>query len=283
MTQRLRSALIGLIAVILALTFMFTNQGDDTAGQPHPQGLDIFILAGQSNMSGRGRIKDLPKDFPKHVGRLWVYGNAGKWVPASEPVDSPLGQVDTVSLDPAAGVGPGLAMADELARLNPELKIGLVPCALSGSYMDQWSPNPGRATLYGSMLARAKEARAAGRLRGLVWYQGESDTMDPGLAEGWPSKFKALVAALRHDLDLPDLPVIFTQLSVIRPRLKSSVPAWDRLKALQAGLNLPNVVMVKSDGLQVFDGIHLDTASQMILGRRYAQALQKMLYTGRAR
>lgn len=284
MNRRLRTALLGLIAVILAMMFtFFVDIGPKkplTADQI-PNDLDIFILAGQSNMSGRASVAALPSGFPAHGERLFVYSNAGLWQRATEPIDSAKGQKDPVSRDDRAGVGPGLSMAEALAQLNPGLKIGLVPCALSGSAMDRWTPAMGRDTLYGSCLARAKEAAAKGRIRALVWYQGESDTFSPALAEAWPKKFTTMVQALRRDLGQPDLVVIYTQLATVSPGIKTRTPGWDQLKALQATMRLDHAAMVKSGDLTHFDGIHLDTASQLTLGRRYALKLQEMLYPER--
>ena len=49
------------------------------------------------------------------------------------------------------------------------------------------------------------------------------------------------------------------------------------MRNLQAALHIPGAVMVTARDLKVFDGIHLDTASQLRLGRRYAEALLKIL------
>jgi len=86
--------------------------------------LSIILLCGQSNMSGRG---PLSKSTQKTNSRAFVFGNDYRWRIASEPIDREDGQVDEVSLDPGAGVGPWLAFANRLLQLDPELVIGLVP------------------------------------------------------------------------------------------------------------------------------------------------------------
>lgn len=277
---RLVSAFLGLAAVVLvALILRMTGspaQGTPPGNSAHS--LDIFILAGQSNMVGQGRIDQLPAGFPVQAHHLFSYSNAGRWEPAREPLDSPTGQVDACSQDFTVGVGPGLAMAEALVRLNPGLFVGLVPCARNGSNMDQWQPDPSRQTLYGSCLARAKEARGRGRIRALVWYQGESDAYDREMARAWPAKFLALVRALRRDLGDPGLPVVFTQLAHVKGRWSQGLKGWEELKALQAKISLPGVVMVKTDGLTLEDNVHLDTTSQIKLGQRYALALDRLLY-----
>ena len=277
--MRLKSALLGLAAVLLAGLVSQVDLGrlEPSLEARPPETMQIFILAGQSNMSGRGDLVNLPAGFPSHANRLFVYSNAGRWQRAVEPVDNPLDQVDRVSLDRLVGVGPGLAMADRLAAAWPGVSIGLVPCARAGSRIDQWAPHPSRSTLYGSCLARAREAAQAGPIRAVIWYQGESDTHSQAEVMAWPEKFAALTRAWRRDLNQPNLPVVFTQLGPLGPRFRNRRPAWDQMRNLQAALHIPGAVMVTAGDLKVFDGIHLDTASQLRLGRRYAEALLKIL------
>src|SRR5690348_16838983 len=65
---------------------------------------EIYLLMGQSNMAGRGKVEaeDQPND-----PRLLVFDRDGKWATAAEPLhwDKPK----------IAGVGPGLAFAKAMA------------------------------------------------------------------------------------------------------------------------------------------------------------------------
>ena len=100
----------------------------------------VLILAGQSNMAGRGDINQFAhhhvstytKQEQDHI-HLWQH-NSWKQAPA-EPLhnDKP----DKV------GVGPGLAAALTLARAFSHLHIGLVPCAFGGSEINRWHPKYG--------------------------------------------------------------------------------------------------------------------------------------------
>ena len=60
----------------------------------------MFLLAGQSNMSGRGELPEFPEEKDE---RLLVLGSDGTWKTAQHPLhyDKP----------EKAGVGPGLAFA----------------------------------------------------------------------------------------------------------------------------------------------------------------------------
>jgi hypothetical protein len=70
--------------------------------------LRLFILAGQSNMSGRG---DIPQSVSETNSKIYVFGNDYHWKLASEPIDDPSNQVDKVSEDSKAGFSPSLSFA----------------------------------------------------------------------------------------------------------------------------------------------------------------------------
>ena len=101
--------------------------------------LSLFILAGQSNMSGRGKV---PAAGQNTNPRVLVFGNDYRWRIAVEPIDDPSNQVDWVSEDQDAGFGPALAFATSLLEQRPDMAIGLVPCARGGSSIYQWQRRP---------------------------------------------------------------------------------------------------------------------------------------------
>jgi hypothetical protein len=236
---------------------------------------EIFVLMGQSNMSGRGVLAEAPADDQAPDARIMLYGNDGVWKPAMEPVDSAAGQVDQVSADLIAAVGPALGFAKSLVERSPGRRLILVPCAKGGSSLDQWAPSQARTTLYGSCLARVREAAPAGRLAGLLWYQGETDAEDPGHAAAWAGKFTRVVQSFRADIGSADLRVMVVGLA--DPPLTGSFagryPGWTTVQAAQRSLALPNHVHVSAAGLaKNSDGLHLSTAGQLALARRMAEA-----------
>lgn len=231
---------------------------------------DLYLLMGQSNMSGRGR---LDAALPLRADGVWMYSNAGEWKPAVEPVDDATGQVDSVSADPDAGYGPALAFGLHLRRASGRT-IGLVPCAKNGSTANEWLPATSRDTLYGSCLARAREARGHGVVRGVVWYQGESDAMAETLLRSWAGKFESIVAALRKDLNDNDLPVVFAQLgpNPQDPRF----PFWDAMKTVQSDIAIPRVHMIQTDDVPA-DGVHLTAEGSFVVGRRFAESMARLM------
>jgi len=237
-----------------------------------------FILAGQSNMSGRGNLGELPS-FPYHY-KVKNYANNGTWKDAVEPIDSSSGQVDSVSEDDNAAASPGLAFGNALASLLPYHEIGLIPCATGGTTIANWQKSgTSRSTLYGSMLARAQEASAAGPIKGLLFYQGESDANNSTAASNWGTSFLAMVNDLRTDLELPDLKVIVTKLHADPESLGDY---WSTIQAEQEALDgelSGDVAVVDASDLDTKPGdpVHLRTSSLVTLGERYAATMYELL------
>jgi hypothetical protein len=100
---------------------------------PASQGqMRLFILAGQSNMVGWAPIPEDEESDP----RIYVFGNDYRWRIASEPIEDALNQVDKVSEDRIAGFGPSLPFALASLERNPEIVIGLIPCAKMPAQLD---------------------------------------------------------------------------------------------------------------------------------------------------
>ncbi len=147
---------------------------------------DLWVLAGQSNMEGVGNLIDVTPPHPK----VMLLGMDGKWGQAEEPLHWLIDSPDPVhSGDPknraeraaqthktrTKGAGLGLTFAVAMVE-STGVPVGLVACAHGGTSMEQWNPSKkeqGGASLYGSMLRQVK--LAGGKVKGVLWYQGESD------------------------------------------------------------------------------------------------------------
>lgn len=236
-----------------------------------------YILAGQSNMSGRGALDALLPEERLPDPAIRLYGNDGQWHAALDPVDSAQGQIDEVSADKIAAVGPGLSFARRMLVLGGR-PVNLVPCAKGGTSIARWAPAAGRDTLYGSCLARAREA--GGKIAGILWYQGETDgEKPPEEAARWGAAFTDLVAAFRRDLGEPALPLVFVQIAnqPARPEDAGHYPGWAAVQQAQAQISLPCTGMVSAAGLSRNpDQMHLDTAAQRSLGVSLAEAMASL-------
>jgi len=236
---------------------------------------EIYILAGQSNMVGNGELEERPAFA--NASRIKNFSNAWQWIDGAEPIDDPTNQVDIVSLDTGLTcVGPGMAFANKLASLRAKREIALVPCAKGGSGLKaHWGRNLSRSTLYGSMIARAKEAAKAGALCGLFWYQGEYETDSASNAASYAADWLAWFANVRTDLELPNLPAVVTILGPDPGR-----PYWSTVQAQIASLDGAlggKVAAITAADLTAPDGIHLNTASLVTVGERAGTAMHGLL------
>ncbi len=238
-----------------------------------------FVLMGQSNMSGRGALAEATAAMLEPDPRIRVLGNDGVVTIAREPIDSAVGQVDHVSVDRAAGIGPGLSFAKTLLARQPGRRILLIPCAKGGSAIAAWRPDRERTTLYGSCLARTNAAGREARIAGVLWYQGESDAETPALARAWPAEFAQMVHQLRQDLGQPRLPVIAVAIGD-RPTEGSygaRFPAWAAMQRAQRAIRGRCLAVVSGAGLpRNADGLHVSTRGQVALGAKLATAWMKI-------
>jgi hypothetical protein len=232
----------------------------------------LFILAGQSNMSGRGLEFNPDETDP----RVLVFGNDYRWHQAIEPIDDPTGQVDQVSEDLGAGYSPGMAFALASLEHNSRLVIGLIPCAKGASSIKEWQRDLSDQSLYGSCLKRVRAASTAGQVHGILFFQGEADAVDPDLLpehppdpENWPALFISFVQDFRTDLSDPRLPVVFAQIGM--QTAPSVLPNWDLVKQKQESVQLPWTAIIVTDDLPLQDEVHFTTESYRIIGRRFSE------------
>ena len=238
--------------------------------------LRLFVLAGQSNMVG---LAPLPNAQPK-TKNLYTFGNDYRWRIATEPVDSPEAQVDTVSLDEDAGFGPSVAFAEALQAqgiVDEGDAVGLIPCAKGGSSIAQWQRNGSDQSLYGSCLKRIQAASTMGKVEGVLFFQGEADAIDPALypsmqpaADQWGERFVQFATDLRQDLEQPDLPLVYAQIGA--PPQDDTLINWDTVRQQQAQVELSHSAPIATEDLATTDGVHFTADSYRIIGERFAAA-----------
>jgi hypothetical protein len=248
--------------------------------QPCSAGSNSYLIAlmGQSNMVGRGELSDLPPGFPANPTRLWNFSNAYRWEPAREPIDSPIGQLDFVSRDERAAVGPSLALADTFVSMHPATTVGLIPCAKGSSSISDWQKTDStnqRSTLYGSCMTRMKMVSPAnGTIRAVIFWQGGEDAETEKNALKWKERFATFVADLRADLGDPNLPVIMIMVALHDKGAVKDHPYWEIVREQQRSVNIPGVIKFDSDGYErKLDGVHFTTRGQLAIGAALAHLL----------
>lgn len=235
------------------------------ASAPAKPPYDLYLLIGQSNMAGRGAVDAESKQVHPRVDML---NKEGQWVPATDPLhfDKPT----------MVGVGPGLAFGKSLAEAAPQARIGLIPCAVGGTSITVWEPGKLDAATkthpYDDMLQRARLALKDGKLKGIVWHQGEADR--GALAKRpYDKLLLALIARLRADLAAPDVPFVAGEMPDLRDDQREVNAQFNTvLRSLVP--QVPNYAVAAAANLHDRgDKLHLDAPSARILGQRYAEAM----------
>lgn len=232
----------------------------------------IFLLAGQSNMAGRGQVAGVDSQVHPRVAML---DQNDTWQPATDPVhfDKPI-----------AGVGPGLTFGKILAETYPEVHIGLIPCAAGGSRIEAWTPggyhDQTDSYPYDEALRRTRRAVEDGKLMGILWHQGEGNSR-PEHFDGYEDKLTNLIRGVRSELSAPEVPVVLGELGYFTYEDRPLCREINSILHTLADRD-PFAVVVSAAGLSCkADSIHFDAASARELGRRYARAWIGMRETQR--
>lgn len=205
----------------------------------------LFLLVGQSNMAGRGAVKEPGKPVGNKV---WMLNKSNEWVVARAPVHFD---------KPVAGAG----LCEEFARCyekaHPGKEVGLIPCAVGGTAIGKWAPG---SDLYQQAVKRAKIAMKSGKIEGILWHQGESNAKDSAAAYG--KALKELMAGLRKELDAEKAPVVVGELLPKHGAFNKILP--------EAVKEVPLCGIASAEGLKdKGDNLHFDTDSLNTLGSRY--------------
>lgn len=163
----------------------------------------VFVLMGQSNMTGAARASKLKSPYNEKHDRIRIWAN-GRWE----------------YFVPSHRFGPGVSMAHQLAELWPDDTIGIIKVASGGTgisgFEKNWSFERAELTwdgkkgpLYKDLMNVVDEAKRISEPEfcGFVWKQGAADGTRKNLATEYYERFKQLISDLRTDLGAPDLPV----------------------------------------------------------------------------
>lgn len=233
----------------LALTVLLLALAAPAASATGPAApARVFILAGQSNMAGRGQPLSLAS--PPNP-RLLEWTTAG-WKVAADPLAGDAGD---------AGIGPGMTFGLQIIKRLPG-NTGLIQCAVGGTSIAEWQPE---GDLYKACLAQVHAAGVP--VAGVLFLQGEADARETrAQALAWPAAFNRVQYAFRHDAGGT---FVLGQIGKIDPAkyvYQALIRAEQKTVALQLGLPL-----VRSSDLPN-DGGHFTVPAYRVLGARFATA-----------
>lgn len=231
-------------------------------------GMDLYLLIGQSNMAGRAPIGVAERDS---LDDVLLFTGTG-WVPAANPLNKYSTVRKVLSMQK---LGPGYSFARKIQSCTGR-KIGLVVNARGGTMIEWWEKGYAGANdfdLYENAISQAKEAMKYGKLRAIIWHQGEGNQTNP---DQYMPLLKKLVKDLRKDLG--------TNLFFVAGEVSHWRTVRNRINGIIRTIpqKLENADYVNSNGLTPLEGDtmnpHFDTQSQIVLGERYADKVLEKIY-----
>lgn len=230
----------------MAGSALLSDADADAAAQP----IRVFVLAGQSNMVGRG----LPLSLGPPTNPRLLNWRDGAWQTASDPLGPPS--------DPSSGIGPGMTFGLQLLKRQPTWRIGLVMCAKGSTRIEDWAPD---GPVYRSCV---KTVKAAGdTVAGILFLQGERGA-GVEQAAGWTAGFLPVFHAFRADFG-ETVPFMLGQIGTFA----GLEGAQASIRAQQAAVaaKLPYTRLVRSLDLPT-EGNHYTVPGYRVLGARFATA-----------
>jgi len=235
----------------------------------------IFLLGGQSNMEGAGIVAELPEQYVYAPEQISLFEN-GEF--------RELVHGDTF--------GPEVGFTHEIVQVYPEDTIVLCKVAFGGAnlYYD-WNPDgvsQGPEDVYRGPLY-PKLTAAMSRLKvhlseddseavfcGMLWMQGERDSVFDFMAETYEQNMQAFISCIRRDTGVAGLPFIMGQICprVINHDTGTYNHTWRR-KVQMAQRSVAEkenkVFLIPTDDIPQSDNLHFDTVGLLELGKRYAR------------
>lgn len=228
---------------------------------PAKENVWVFILAGQSNMAGRGKVE--PVDTIPDI-RIFTINKEGELLLAKEPLHF---------YEPAAtGLDCGLSFGKELLKHIPDrISVLIIPTAVGGSSISQWINDSTfrNVTLMTNFKEKIKIGQKYGTIKGILWHQGENDATTQETIEIYNKQLQKLFAIFRNEIANNELPIIIGELG-------SFSKTDDNWQAINSKIEEyietdPNAYLIKTNDLKdKGDKVHFDSEGLREIGRRFA-------------
>ncbi len=229
----------------------------------------VFILAGQSNMAGRGFVE--PEDtLPRK--RLVTINKNGQLIIAKEPLHF---------YEPAlTGLDCGYSFGTTMIKSIPDdISVLLIPTAVGGSSISQWLGDSlyRNVKLFSNFLEKIEIGRKYGIIKGILWHQGESDANEKDIPQ-YTKRLSELIARFRSSAGNTNLPVLLGELG----SFSNDKENWKLINKAINEYSLQGkytTVISTADLEHKGDSIHFDSKGQRTMGKRFAEVYLRKFNT----
>jgi len=241
---------------------------------------EVWLASGQSNMAWpTGLAASVKDDYERAPNRnLRLFSVAP--TPSRESLDELPALHCGWQIAGPQTVGDFSSLAYQFGRLLQDKRrvcVGVIDTSKGGSPVEAWLPQKVAESLKAGRplsLYRGTIHPVVGYpLRGVIWYQGESNTRDPS---PYADRFGALIRGWR-DVWGEELPWLYVQLANFNPKKDDQKGNWPLLREAQAAaLALPRTGMATAVDLGTPDDIH--PRDKREVARRLVAAAQAVAY-----
>lgn len=251
-------------------TLHFPQQTVYVDSLPPQENVWVFIMAGQSNMAGRGFVES-GDTIPD--AQIITINERNQWIIAKEPLHFYQPKM--------TGLDCGMSFARELTKhLNSNITIALLPCAVGGSSIDYWLNDSlfNGINLKSNFMEKVDLAKKHGIIKGIIWHQGESDAF-PDKIPVYYEKLNNLVSFFRDYTGNPNLPIILGELGSY-PVSENMKTNWELINNIIRRVTHEdeNAFLVKTNHLKAGnDNIHFNSKSLRLLGKKYSRVYLKTM------
>ena len=238
----------------------------------------VYLLGGQSNMAGdqsdKAFLVGKPQGSPLPAVQIWD-GGFNSFTALRTGFNNNFGVGDGFGAE--VGFGHALEAARANGQLDNSEEIYLVKYAIGATSLDQdWnvSGNNNRYDEFndwvGDALANLAAADIGYTVEGMLWMQGENDSINPGPASRYQQNLDNLIGDVRSRYG--------QELDFVIGRLHDELPSGfytetDTVRAAQVNVANSNSKneWINTDDLPISsDSVHFDSSGHLALGERFA-------------
>jgi len=276
----------GCFRLFIALTFMAGGKqilAADSSKTNSSKTIQVFLLAGQSNMEGADAHANRIDDYP-------VFKGAG--APQSDVLFASLPTEDSRepalwrTLTPGESFGPEITFARKLKR-SGVAPIAIIKSAIGGTTVAfDWNPAaptngqilyPRTLKLVRESLQELDRRGVRYQLEGVLWHQGENDTYFTPYRRHYAVWMQRCISQVRQDFKSPNLPWFISE--------QHPAAIWKNSDEINRSLRAmaqseTGVTMITTSQLP-HERTHFGTKGTLLLGDEFAKAYLRQLRVNR--